>query len=245
MKTFKSVEELLKFVCDESNIETLENGEVTLKDWYELGNSLESHKKTYDLTVKEKKTLKGKNDELTKQVAELTGQLESATTELTGLKEVHGSGDKEALQKLNKENSALKSQNNLLVSEIREKDKQLAGVPELEKKFADLQVASNRSIILDAVKKAMAQRKVPQHIIDDTDITRFVVDAFSIDDAGHIFSKEDMPQSVENYIAAKQKEKPHWSAVTVTAGDEVTRAIGGGGFMADEQAAIMAALPQC
>ena len=41
-KTFKTVEELIEFVNDQENIKTLDSGEVTLKDWIELGNSAES-----------------------------------------------------------------------------------------------------------------------------------------------------------------------------------------------------------
>ena len=31
MKTFKTIEEIIEFVSDKDNIETLENGELTLK----------------------------------------------------------------------------------------------------------------------------------------------------------------------------------------------------------------------
>jgi hypothetical protein len=66
MKTFKTFEEIIEFVKDKENIETLENGEVTLKDWIEDHRALEKYKKDYGLATNEKKTLHSKKEELTK-----------------------------------------------------------------------------------------------------------------------------------------------------------------------------------
>ena len=57
MKTFKSVEEIIEFIKDSENIEKLDNGEVTLKDWIELNNSAEKYKKDYGLATNDKKAL--------------------------------------------------------------------------------------------------------------------------------------------------------------------------------------------
>ena len=64
MKTFKTVEELIEFVRDNENVATLENGEITLKDWIELGNSVEKHHKNYNIAVEEKKKSNSQKKEL-------------------------------------------------------------------------------------------------------------------------------------------------------------------------------------
>ena len=52
---------------------------------------------------------------------------------------------------------------------------------------------------------------MPQNIIDDPIFfEKVVVDEFSIDEAGNIYTKGDDPQSVDNYIVAMQKDRPHW-----------------------------------
>jgi len=236
MKSFKSVEELVDWV--NKNIETLDNGEVTIKDWVELGNFAEKYKRDHDLALKDKEALKKQKAELTKQNAELKEQLESLNNELSGLKEVHTSGDKEALQKLIKEKSELLTQKNVVEAKMRDLEKQVSTIPDLEKQIEEHKAASNRSRILEAVKKAAVTRKVPQHIIDDDYFERVVVEDFTIDETGNIFSKGDSPQSVDNYIAAQQKEKPHWTAATVGAGAEPIRSISEGGMIADEQAIL-------
>ena len=216
-KTFKTVEDSIEYLKD--NIETLDDGEVTFKDWFELGNLVEKYKKDYGLATKDKQSLRKKQEEADKKVAELTEQLELANDELTSLKESQGGNDKEALQKAIKEKSEAIVQRNALETKVKELEKNQSRIPELEKQVADFQTAQNRSIILEAVKKAMAKCKVPQSIIDDPDITRNVV-AFAIDETGNILTTGENQQTVENHIIAKQKEKPHWSAVTVTAGGE-------------------------
>ena len=240
MKTFKTVEELIEFVSDKANIETLDSGEVTLKDWIELGNSAEKFKKDHGLALKDKETLKRQKEEANKKVAELTEQLETTKTELAGLQDIHASGDKEALQKLNKEKSEWIAKFNAEVSKNKALEQQVAVIPDLEKKVEGFQIASNYARIVDAVKKAAVQRKVPQHIVDDPDFERIVRDDFTIDETGNIFSKGDSPQSVDNYIAAKQKEKIHWNPVSAggTGGDQM-KSISEGGMIADDQAAIM------
>jgi len=239
---FKSVDELIAYISDEANIETLDSGEVTLKDWLELGNSAGKYKKDYDLALKDKRTLQSQKGELTKQVAELTEQLDTVNTELAGLKDVHTGGDKEAIQKLNKEKAELIAKFNASETKLREFEKQIATIPELEKQVEGYKAASNRSRILDAVRKAAVQHKVPQHIIDDADIMRIVADDFAIDEDGGIFTTGDTPQSVDNYIAAKQKDKPHWNPVSMGgAGADTMKSVSEGGAIADDHAAIMKA----
>ena len=104
MKTFKTIEEMVEYINANENIEKLEDGELTLKDWIEDYKLLEKYKKDYGLATGDKKTLRSQKEELTKKVTELTEQLETVNNELAGLKEVHSSSDKEALQKLIKSN---------------------------------------------------------------------------------------------------------------------------------------------
>jgi len=47
-----------------------------------------------NLPTSKRKALRGENDKLTKKAMELTEQLNSASNELEGLKEVHSGGDK-------------------------------------------------------------------------------------------------------------------------------------------------------
>ena len=223
MKTFKTIEEMIEFVNDSKNIETLESGEITLKDWIELGNLLEKYKKDYGQATNEKKTLRSKNEEFAKQVTELTAERDSLNSELTGLKELHSGNDKEALQKLNKQLSESNAKYNAEVAKSRELTKELADKPELLKQIEGYKTASNRSRILEEARKVMAQRKVPQNIIDDADYARCIADDFIIDDAGNIFTKGDTPQSMDNYVAAQQKEKLHWNPSSQGAGIETTK----------------------
>ena len=238
MKNFKTLEELLEFVSNHENIETLESGELTIKDWYEETKALEKVKKDNGLVTTDRKALRSKNEELSKKIAELTEQLDFVNNELAGLKEVHSGGDKDALQKLIKEKSELLTKHNVAESKIRDLEKQVAAIPELEKQVEGYKVANNRSRILDAVKKAAVIRKVPQNIIDDTDFEKVVVDDFLIDDMGNIFTKGDDPQTVDNYIAAKQKDRTHWMPVSQggTGNDPIRPA--SGGMVSDELAAI-------
>jgi mannose-6-phosphate isomerase class I len=85
MKTFKTYEEIVEFVKDKENIKTLDNGEMTLKEWIEDHESLEKFKKDYGLATNDKKTLRSKNEELTKTVAEITAQLTPDSSRLTPL----------------------------------------------------------------------------------------------------------------------------------------------------------------
>ena len=241
-KSFKTVEDIIEYLKDSDNIETLDNGEVTLKDWVELGNSLEKSKRDHKFSQNDTKTWRKKQEEADKKVAELTEQLDLVNNELTSLKESQSGTDKEALQKAIKEKSEAVIQRNALEAKVKELEKNQTRIPELEKQVADFQTAQNRSIILEAVKKAMAKCKVPQSIIDDPDITRSVVDAFAIDETGNILTTGENQQTVENHIIAKQKEKPHWSATTVPAGGETLKGISEGGTMADGHAAIMSLL---
>ena len=172
MKTFKTYEELVEFVSDRENIETLDSGEVTLKDWIELKNLADKHHKNYGIAVNEKMKSNSAKSELTKKVAELTEQLETVNTELIGLKEVHGGDSKEVLQKLNKEKSEWIAKYNAEVSKNKELEKEVSDKPDLLKQIEGYKTASNRSRILEEARKVMSQRKVPQHIIDDADYAR-------------------------------------------------------------------------
>lgn len=239
MKTFKTIEELIEYVSDKENIETLESGEVTLKDWIEDSKSLEKFKKDHGQATNDRKTLRGKNEELTKEVTELKDKLQSVNNELTGLKEVHKGGDKDAVQTLIKEKSELLTKNNALEAENRDL-KTL--IPDLEKSVESYKAASNRSRILEAVKKAAVARKVPQNIIDDPIFfEKVVVDEFSIDDMGNIFTKGDDPQSVDNYIVAMQKDRAHWMPTSQGGtGNDPMRPVSGSGTVSDDIAAIAA-----
>ena len=62
-KTFKTVEEIIEFVSNKENIETLDSGEVTLKDWIELGTLAEKFKKDYKLSLDDKRVLQKKDGE--------------------------------------------------------------------------------------------------------------------------------------------------------------------------------------
>jgi uncharacterized phage infection (PIP) family protein YhgE len=234
MKTFKTIEEIIEFVSDKENIETLENGELTLKAWSDESKAFEKSKKDYGQATNERKTLRGKNEELTKKVTELTEQLNSVNNELSGLKEVQTGGDKDALQKLIKEKSELLTKNNAVEAENRDL-KTL--IPELEKKVESYKAASNRSRILEEKKKAAIARKVPQNIIDDPDFfEKVVVDEFIVDDMGNIFTKGDSPLGVNEYIAAKQRDRPHWKQDG--SGDKQVQPICEYGAVSDEIAAI-------
>jgi len=240
-KKFKSIDELLEFVKDTENIETFESGEVTLKDWIDLGTSAEKYKKDHKLALDDKRKLQGKIEEGTKKTAELTEQLDSANNELAGLKELLGGDGKEALQKLNKEKSDLLGKYNTAEAKIRDLEKQVTQIPELEKQVEGYKTASNRSQILDAVKKAAAQRKVPQHIIDDPHFARVVTEDFAIDETGNIFTKGDSPQSVDNYIAEQQKDKPHWMPTSQGGAiGESLKPNGGSGAVSDDEAVLAA-----
>jgi len=241
MKIFKTFDELMEFVSNHENIETLESGEVMIKGWNDDAKALEKFKKDHGSATNERKTLRGENEKLTKRVAELSEQLDSVNNELAGLKEVHSGGDKDALQKLIKEKSELLTKHNVAESKLRDLEKQVSIIPELEKQVEGYKAANNRSRILDAVKKAAVIRKVPQNIIDDPDFEKVVVDDFLIDDVGNIFTKGDEPQSVDNYIAGKQKDRTHWMPVSLGgSGNDPIRPVSGGGMVTDEQAAIAA-----
>jgi len=238
MKTFKTFEELMDYVSHQENIEVLESGEVILKEWNEDAKALEKFKKDHGLVTSDRKLLRGKNEELTKKIAELTEQLNSVNNEITGLKEVHSGGDKDAVQKLIKEKSDLQTKYNAIETEYREMK---TTIPELEKRIETYKEASNRSRILDAARKAAVQRKVPQNIIDDPDFETIVVNAFAVDDMGNIFTKGDDPQTVDNYITAKQKDRTHWMPVSQGGtGNDPVRPASGGGMVSDELAAIAA-----
>ena len=242
MKIFKTFDELMEYVSNHENIETLDSGEVMIKDWNDDAKALEKFKKDHGLATTDRKALRGKNEELTKKVAELSEQLDSVNNELAGLKEVHSGGDKDAVQKLIKEKSELLTKHNVAESKLRDLEKQVSMIPELEKQVEGYKVANNRSRILEAVKKAAVLRKVPQNIIDDSlFFEKVVVDEFTIDDAGNIFTIGDSPQTVDNFIVAMQKDRPHWMPISQGGtGSDPIRPTSGGGMVTDEQAAIAA-----
>ena len=238
MKIFKTFEELMDYVSNKENLEILESGEVLLKEWDEDAKALEKFKKDHGLATNEKKSLKSKNEELTTQNTELTNQLNSLKSEITGLKEVHKSGDKDAVQKLIQEKSELATKNSSLETENRDLK---ALIPDLEQKVESYKTASNRSRILDAARKAAVTRKVPQNIIDDPDFETIVVNAFAVDEMGNILTKGDDPQTVDSYIAAKQKDRTHWMPQSQGGtGNDPIRATSGDGMVSDELSAIAA-----
>ena len=153
MKSFKTIDELVEFVKDDTNIEKLENGDVTLKDWFDLGNLVEKSKKEYTLATNEKKALRKKHEDAEIQIAKLTEQLDTVNNELTGLKSVQPGGEKEELQKLNKEKSEWIAKYNASESKIKDLEKQVLLIPDLERQVEGYKEASNRAIILEAVRK--------------------------------------------------------------------------------------------
>jgi len=138
---------------------------------------------------------------MTQRVAELTVQLDSAHDELARLKEIHSGDGTEMLQRLNAEIIALKAKNVLL-------EKQVATIPDLKRQID----AWNSSRIVEAAKQAAACLQVPQNIIDDPDFEMIVVGDLTIDEIGNVFVKGDC-SSVHDYIAAKQKDRPHWQPI--------------------------------
>jgi len=238
MKIFKTFEELMDYVSNKENLEILESGEVLLKEWDEDAKALEKFKKDHGSATNERKSLKSKNEELTTQNSELTNQLNSLKSEIVGLKEVHKSGDKDVVQKLNQEKSELSTKNSSLETENRDLK---ALIPTLEQQVESYKAASNRSRILDAARKAAITRKVPQNIIDDPDFETIVVNAFAVDEMGNILTKGDDPQTVDSYIASKQKDRTHWMPQSQGGtGNDPIRATSGDGMVSDELAAIAA-----
>ena len=93
MKTFKTFEEIVEYINDKENIDTLDNGEMTLRDWVEDHKALEKYKKDYGLATNDKKSLRTQKEELARQIAELTEQRDAAINELEGLKKMATGGD--------------------------------------------------------------------------------------------------------------------------------------------------------
>ena len=226
MKTFKTIEEIMEFVSDTENIETLDNGEVTLKDWHEDAKSLRKYWKEHGQVTSDRKAWESHKEELTQRVAELTEQLDSVNNELAGLKEVCSGDDKEVLvQRLNAECNTAKSK-------IKHLETQVATIPDLKRQID----AYNRSRIIEAAKKAAVYHQVPQHIIDDPDFEKIVATDLTIDEMGNVFVKGDCLQSVYEYIAAKQSDRPHWKQDD--SGDKQGQPICEYGAVSDEIAAI-------
>ena len=147
MKIFKSVEEMIEFIKDSENIETLDNGEVTLKDQIELNNSAEKYKNDYGKATKDKHALRKKQEEADKKVTELTTQLDLVNDELISLKESQNGDNKEALQKAIKEKSEAIVQRNALKVKIKEYEKNQARITELEKEVADYKAANMKPLL--------------------------------------------------------------------------------------------------
>ena len=252
MRTFKTLEELIEFVSDQENIETLDNGEITLKDWNKDFAALKKYLKEYGQATSDKKAWESQKEEFSQRVAELAEQLDSARDELAGLQAINSGDDKEMLQRLNADIVAIKAQNRLL-------ETQVATIPDLKSKVEEWNFAR----IADAAKKAAANLRVPQNIIDDPDFAKVTVADLDIDDSGNVFVKGNYLQSVHDYIAAKQKCRPHWmptpnghSGENGNVSDELaaiaslfsqgrssgkhTRPISGGARVSDEVAAIAA-----
>ena len=202
MRTFISHEELIEFVSNPENVETLDNGEVVVREWNEESKALRKYWKNYNQDASDKSEWKSQRDSMTERVAELTEQLDLARDELAGLKEILDGDEKEMLRKLNAEIILIRGKNMRL-------EKQVATIPILQKKIDEC----NASRILEAVKKGAMARGVPRNIIDDTLFQKAVVDEFTIDDIGNIVTKADCTQTVDDYIVAMQKDRPHWQPV--------------------------------
>jgi hypothetical protein len=220
MKTFGTIDELIEFVSNQENIETLRNGEITLKDWSEDFKALRKYCKEYGQETNAKKAWMSQKEEWTKKIAELTEQLSSANDELMGLREIHLGDDKENLQRLNAENIAAKLK-------IKHLEKQVAMIPDLQRKIDTW----NSSRIVEAAKKAAAHYNVPQNIIDDPDFEWIVTNDLAIDDMGNVYVKGAYLQNEYEYIVAKQKDRTHWKPLPKRESKE-------GGVFPDEEAAI-------
>ena len=201
MKKFKTFEELMDYVSNKENLEFLESGEVLLKEWNEDAKVLRQYQKRYGQATSDQKVRDSQTEALSQRVAETAEKLDAAYNELAGLKAINCGDDKEMLQRLNAEVVAVKAEN------VRLK-KQVATIPSLKKKIEEW----NSSRILEAVKKAAADFKVPQNIIDDPDFESIVVSDLDIDDIGNVFVKGDYLRSAHDYIAAKQRVRPHWQS---------------------------------
>jgi hypothetical protein len=200
MKTFRTTEELVDFVNNPENIETLNTGEITLKDWSEDFRALQKYWKEREQTASDRKAWESQREESSRRVAEMQERLDSSLDELTRLKEIHCGDDKEVNLRLNADLTAARAKILLM-------EKQNARIPGLQKKVDEW----NASRILEAVKRAAVARKVPQYIIDDPIFfEQVVVDDFIIDDDGNIYTKGDSPLTADAYIATKQKDRPHW-----------------------------------
>jgi hypothetical protein len=202
MRSFQTIRELIEFVSDGENVVTLDNGEVTLTDWHKDAKALEQYVKNYRLVVNDQNEWESQRAELTQRVAELTEQLASANDELAGLKEFYigsDSDDKKIIQRLNAAYTAAKCR-------IKHLEARVSVIPDLEKKVDEF----NRSRIVEAVKKAAGLLNVPQNIIDDSDIMKIVVSDLTIDDWGNVVVKDDCTQTVFEFIAARQRVRPHW-----------------------------------
>ena len=64
----------MDYVGNQENVEVLESGEVILKEWNEDAKALEKLKKDHGSAMSDRKSLKTKNEELSKKVTELTEQ---------------------------------------------------------------------------------------------------------------------------------------------------------------------------
>jgi hypothetical protein len=219
---------LVEFVYNPENIETLDNGEVTLKDGYEDGKALVGSVKNHRLVANDRKEWESQRAELTQRISELTEQLASANDELAGLKGFYissDSDDKKIIQRLNAEYHAAKSR-------IKHLEARVSEIPDLQKKIDEF----NRSCIVEAVKKAAGLLNVPQNIIDDSDIMKIIVSDLTIDDLGNVVVKDDCTQTVFEFIAARQKVRPHWQQDG--SGDKQTQPRYGYGALSDTESAI-------
>jgi chromosome segregation ATPase len=207
---FKSVEDAVTWIKDNLNLIKLEGSEeFSIKETVDAENALSKKVTDFDKEITEKKKLKERAHTAETKLKEAEAALESVNTELAGLKDIKGGGAEETLQKLNKEKADLVTKINALEVEKRDLQKQVEELPTLKTQIENFKEQNNRSKILETLRKTAAEKKVPQHIIDQ-DFERLVVPDFTIDENGQIWTKDPTPKSVENYIAEKQKERPHW-----------------------------------
>jgi chromosome segregation ATPase len=203
---FKTKEELTKWLAD--NISTDEGGEFYLKPLDEVETNYEAAKRGNAATIKDSKKFEERAKKAETDLQTFKADLERVNTELTGLKAITGGDAQKALQDLNKEKSDLTMKLNAILAENNDLQKKVAGISELEQRANELQGTINRNKILSEMRTAAGKLKIPNTVID-TDLELYV-DRFDIDDTGKVFSKGDVPKTVDNALAEFQKARPHW-----------------------------------
>jgi len=214
MPKFKTKEELTKW-CQE-NIANTDDGEFVLKPLEEAEEQHEAARRGNASIISDSKKFKERATKSEAEVEKLKTDIEKITTELNGLKSITGGDAQKTLQELNQKNSELTLKMNSLLAENNDLQKKTALISDLEQKTANLQGTINRNKILSEMRTVAAKIKVPQSVIDND--LELYVDQFDVDESGKIFSKGDVPKTVENCMADFQKSRPHWMPTSEGAG---------------------------